>query len=741
MNRKVKVLAFFISCMAAVTQSAWAQHAIRFQETAGPAVRVQDQILPMPWAGGFNSPQFSAIDLNHDGQQDLFVFDRSSRRVTTFLAVQTNGQWAYQHAPAYEKAFPKELQVFALLRDYDRDGAPDLFTASNLGMKVYRNTSGTGTPTFDLTHPVLFYNIDVNLVVGAEDLPAITDMEKDGDLDLLLWEWSGGLRLEYFQNMQQEQNLPAAQMKFTKASSNWGDVSRCIGSCNKYAFNGDSCPAVQHIGGSSVLPLDVDANGVLDLVVGHDDCPDLVSLMNIGSNLQPRISSAQYNLPPDITGNQFSVFPAAYYLDVTFDGIPDLVVAPNATSNSHQNVNLASSTWVYANTGTAILPRFTGAKQPFLQHQMVDLGEGAAPALGALTGGNTLDLLVGNTALLNGTQYAASLTLFQNKGTGSQPQFELVNTDYLGFASQKLLNLKPQLVDLNQDGAIDLAYSAYNPATTTQEFHYLLNQAAAQQPAQFSAAAVRLTGVTFTRGDTPYLYDVDQNGTLDLLVGRSSGALHYYRNTGTSTSPVWALVSDALGGLAANSVKRRLQLHIAHLDQNTIPDLLTTDDSGQLNLYPDFTAQLSGTFPVQENVLWDELQFDYKPALLGPGNFITSGNLQQLVNARPTVILGTHAGGLKHWQVLSHPLSARDQELAKQVLVFPNPAQGFVQVQTPQAATLQLFTLTGTKVLQDKTASQETQQLDVQHLPDGFYLLRVTLPSGQTSTHKLLLQR
>ena len=36
------------------------------------------------WAGGLDAPQFSNIDLNGDGNQDLFVFDRSNHRVFTF---------------------------------------------------------------------------------------------------------------------------------------------------------------------------------------------------------------------------------------------------------------------------------------------------------------------------------------------------------------------------------------------------------------------------------------------------------------------------------------------------------------------------------------------------------------------------------------------------------------------------------------------------------------------------------
>lgn len=38
----------------------------------------------------------------------------------------------------------------------------------------------------------------------------------------------------------------------------------------------------------------------------------------------------------------------------------------------------------------------------------------------------------------------------------------------------------------------------------------------------------------------PYLFDLDEDGKQDLLVGDFSGHIHIYRNTGTSRAPVYA---------------------------------------------------------------------------------------------------------------------------------------------------------------------------------------------------------
>ncbi|MBC3540921.1 T9SS type A sorting domain-containing protein [Rufibacter sp. H-1] len=721
-------------------QTAWAQNPVRLQEVAGPAVQNAGQSLRLPWAGGFNSPQFSAIDLNRDGQQDLFVFDRSSQRVVTFLAVQTNGVWAYRHAPQYENSFPKGLRFFALLRDFNCDGAPDLFTASSQGIVVYTNTSSASAGLqFDLTHPAIYFNTDANLLVGAEDMPAIVDMDGDGDLDILTWEWSNGTTLEYYRNERVERGLVCNTLTFTRVSTYWGQVTRCVGACNRYRFN-ESCPSTSHIGGSSVLPLDLDANGVLDLLVGHDDCPDLVSLYNSGTNVQPKITQAEYNLPPDITGQQFSVFPAAYYLDVTFDNIPDLVVAPNMTSNSHQNVNLKNSVWVYPNTGTTTQPDFASQKQPFLQDQMLDVGEGAAPALANLTGNEALDLLVGNTAVLENGRYAASLTLFQNKGTSAEAQFEAVSTDYLGFGALGLLSLNPQLLDLNADGKTDLAWSAYRQAGNTMEFKYLLNEAAAGQPAQYTLAnAVAIPGILLFRGDTPCLYDVDADGKIDVLIGRSSGGLTYYRNTGTSTNPTWVLVSDALGGLATDVERRRLQVTVSDINQDNQPDLLATDDSGKLRVFPGFQAHLTGTFPVVENLLWQPIAQQYGEANFGTGMILAAANLD--AHAFPELLIGTHAGGLRFVKAIAEPLGVENpaEELSFGK-VFPNPADKSVQLITEKNAIYQLHNVAGALLQKGNTTAGKEQTISTASLPVGLYLLRVQTADGRAVTHKLVVK-
>jgi hypothetical protein len=50
-----------------------------------PVADASNNPLRNAWAGGLNFCQLSQVDLNMDGIKDLFVFDRTGSRITTFI--------------------------------------------------------------------------------------------------------------------------------------------------------------------------------------------------------------------------------------------------------------------------------------------------------------------------------------------------------------------------------------------------------------------------------------------------------------------------------------------------------------------------------------------------------------------------------------------------------------------------------------------------------------------------------
>jgi len=160
--------------------------------------------LKYAWAGGLNSCQFCAIDLNLDGINDLLVFDRHGNRKLTFINSGTLNTIDYIFSPEYAKKLP-ECQNWIITTDYNCDGKEDIFTYSMGGIRVYKNVSDTSL-RFQLVTDMLksfYYTSYIGILVTSVDYPAIADLDDDGDLDILTF-FGLGSYVEYHKNLSME---------------------------------------------------------------------------------------------------------------------------------------------------------------------------------------------------------------------------------------------------------------------------------------------------------------------------------------------------------------------------------------------------------------------------------------------------------------------------------------------------------------------------------------------------------
>ena len=183
--------------------------------------------------GGADLPQFSRVDLNLDGAEDLVAFDRQGNRWLTFLA--ENNQWVA--APAYADSLPK-IQYWGLFRDYNGDGKKDLFAYVLGGMGVWTNNS-IDSLQFDWALSGTYLTTDVggavaNLYNFSSDIPAIDDIDNDGDLDVLTF----GQRA----TVEWHEGLTANGLDFALNTTCWGRFEEGLNS-NDLAL--DACQGVQ----------------------------------------------------------------------------------------------------------------------------------------------------------------------------------------------------------------------------------------------------------------------------------------------------------------------------------------------------------------------------------------------------------------------------------------------------------------------------------------------------------------
>jgi ribosomal protein L31 len=495
--------------------------------------------LTLPWAGGFNNPHFSEIDLNFDGIKDLLVFDKDGRTFKTFINKGTANQVDYVQTHEYDQAFPS-CRNFVLMRDFNCDGLEDLFTGAIGGMAVYKNIS---TPElglrFELYTSLLMSNYSpniVNMYVASTDVPAIVDIDNDGDLDVLTFSVFG-TTVEYHENIGDCDTL-----NYKLVTSCWGDfyenstdnnVTLDVSCKSHTSWNGDTVAfssASRH-SGSTLLAIDLTGNEVKDIILGDVSFNNLVMLTNGGTLTNADMTSQDPTYPDQFPVN-LETFPASFYMDVDNDGKKDLLVSPNA-------VNLSENTkgvWWYKNISTNNVPNFSYQQNDFLQNQMIEVGSGANPVFVDYNQDGLMDIVVGNYGYYdtNG-KFKGNLMLLENTGTPTEPAFEIVNTNFANAEALNINSLYPAFGDLDNDGDIDMLIGDLNG-----QLFYFENIAGNGNTFQFSSPIIHYMNIDVGFNATPFLFDYNKDGKLDLFVGERSGTIKYFENTGTVNTAVFS---------------------------------------------------------------------------------------------------------------------------------------------------------------------------------------------------------
>lgn len=704
-----------------------AQFAYEYDQSI-PVRDANNELLPMPWAGGLNAAHYNTMDLNQDGNEDLVLFDRTADKVLTFL--KENNQ--YRHAPEFENSFPEDVTNWLLLRDANCDGKKDIFTGNNLGIKVYLNVTASedlpqwkhfkfSTGVSGGKSDVLLtkgFTDKVNLQLQFDDLPAIIDADGDGDLDIFNVRFVGNGTVEYHQNFGMERYGTCDSLDFERITQKWGNFTEC--GCGNFAFNGATCPPAtggrtEHAGGKSLLALDADGDSRLDLLFSEASCTNLFFLRNEGTVSNPVINSGPSF--PATSPVSFYLFPAAFYEDVDFDNVKDLVVIPNVFSKTIVETDFARSNWFYKNTGSNTTPVFSFSKSDFLQDQMIDVGDNSVPAFIDYDGDGDYDLFISQNTSDN---IAATIKLYENTGTASLPEFKLINDDIWGFSNSSLYNLKIQFTDLNRDGQQDLALTATSFVTGLTQLYYVAGTGTGV--IDFSGQSLQSTGFAIAASENIYVTDVDRDGFPDLLVGKSNGALEFRRNHADG-SLTFDLADDSYLNLGSTVLRQNVSCVVADFDGDGKADLTYGDQTGQLYIVSNFREAIDASEAVTK-VVFNSLSQEYEARNLGGRIWPTAVNLFN--TTKPAIVTGNVLGGLS---VLKDD---EGQALPEDAVVdlYPNPVsrKEALTIKTDRPAFVQTFTALGQELTPSAyLLANEEYSYNVSNLSAGVYILRFTI--------------
>lgn len=693
-------------------------------------VEVNGKKLSLPWAGGFNSAQFNTMDLNGDGKQDLVVFDRTANKLITFL----NKSNQYEYAPEYEPLFPIEVSQWVLLRDLNCDGKKDLFTSDPFGIVVFVNITKAGEPLKWRSYsqpgfPLLTSNgtNNFNLKVNASDIPAIDDIDGDGDLDVLNLQFVGA-GIEYHKNFSIERTGKCDSLQLERATKNFGGFEEC--SCGNFAF-GKTCASggrTQHAGGKALLTFDMDNDGDRELLFSEENCSQLFLLPNTGTKDNAVMESAL--LFPSSRPVNLRLFPAPFIEDVDFDDVADLVVSPNTYSRTFQNIDFENSAWFYKNNGTKALPVFSFNRQDLLQGEMIEVGDNAVPAFFDHDGDGDLDMYVGNYANNN---FLGSISLFENTGTPFSTSFKYITSDLYDLTNSNLYNFKPQFADINSDGTFDLILTASNPQNGGTGLLYIPNRS----KTSLDISGQQLTPIEFNMGQNENISfaDINQDGLTDILLGKSTGALQYWKNEGPAGSFNFSLENGSYLGLGSSTERQNPATVVADLNADGKADLVMGDQRGAITIFSDFRNQSAPSTGVK-NIISNPFTKINTSKNLGGRVWPTVANLFN--NDKPAIIVGTAMGGI---QILKNDEANELTEIPV-IDLYPNPVslEESFSIRPDRNVQVQFFSLLGQRVSGEyQLPANVSYPFVLEGLASGLYIARFSV-NGKTYGKKFIIR-
>jgi hypothetical protein len=540
--------------------------------------------------GSLDAMNLSLVDLDDDGDLDLVTGhgDGSVRYLentgTTSAPVyveRTGGDNPFDGFSAGNRAAP----VFG---DIDKDGDLDMLLGRyNSRTDYYENTGTAWSPVYvqrtGAANPLDGFN------PGFNSVPALADIDNDGDLDIFL---GHNEFIRFFQNnygpgvrvvvqVNAESDMPSLSDLTTWISYSEGSLhaapQRLDSSVTFADPNPDPAGAVLTVKGAQagdVLSLADSETVRLDGGIVYWDAD------GAGAGLAVAIGAA--------TGGVGSTFTVTFNADATMEAIEAVV---ESLTFGLDSFSPASRRDLVINLADGAGDNLDGAKAwtilPSDQdpYAVAESDWGATPELADLDGDGDLDLVVGS--------FYGAITYFENTGSDSVPVFVEASGADSPFNAYNLISegsandymASPVLADLDGDGDLDMVVGTYMNGV-----RFLKNTGTTSTPVfeEVTGEDNPFSVVAGLYKADPDLVDLDNDGDLDLVVGDREGLIRHFENTGSASSAVFVEKTGSDNVFSA--------IIVSSMASVTLAD---HDDDGDLDL---IFGEINGTVGYAENV-------------------------------------------------------------------------------------------------------------------------------------------
>ncbi len=525
-----------------------------------------------PALGGLNIPRPQLLDIDADGDLDLFVQEYSGA-IMFFEQIGTATEPQYRwREDRFQGTEVGEWYHFA---DMDDDGDLDLLGEELFSkIRYYQNIGSAQTPKYVLLTETILDVEGEPMFSDRQNIPKIADLDCDGALDLLIgrvegtitrYEMSGldeaGAPIFRFQESR-FQNIEIIGQVLGGSPAGLQQNQQANAATGRDADNGTR--GTLH-GANTMALVDFDGDGDLDLFWGDFFEPGVLLIENQGScrNISMRGEPTPFPQRDPVATSGYN---APAFGDLDGDGDHDMLIGVLGGAFNPNNTSVDNLVMLEGGEGE----RFALRTRQFLTQ--IDTGSESLPSWVDIDADGDLDLYVTNK-IEPGDTKAGRVFFFENTGTTTAPELHLHGA-MPEFASA--YHYAPAFGDVDGDGDYDIVMGTWD-----DELMMVMNDGTPEM-AVWAEPIPALITLTRGRNAQPTLGDVDGDGDLDLFVGESSGEMNFFRNIGSAAEPEFELVDDKF---LAIDVGRRSSPHLSDIDADGDLDLLVGSETEGIHLY------------------------------------------------------------------------------------------------------------------------------------------------------------